>query len=67
MIVKLLEKQPFMHQTDFLWYDEGSLFEVIDVKTIKGIGKCYKLKDFKRNIVLDGWNVMKSFEEFKGV
>ena len=56
-----------MHQTDFLWYDEGSLFEVIDVKTIKGIGKCYKLKDFKRNIVLDGWNVMKSFEEFKGV
>ena len=58
--VRLKERQPLMFRGQPTWYDAGDVFEVVEEKEFKVVGKCYKLK--YAGCTFDGWQVAKNFE-----
>ena len=64
-VVELQTRRPFSFRGTFLWFDEGTLFEVVEEKELPQLGICYKLR-LKKNptMFMDGFNIKKDFKDW---
>lgn len=60
MIGKLKIDMPMLFKGNPTWYDEGTLFNILDKKEIPKVGLCYKVGYM--GFTLDGWVTADSFE-----